>query len=509
MWPQGSPSPRRELAPLLRSVVKVLCVSDAPNHDQPWQSQGPSSSAGSGCVVATPLGPRVLTSAHCVEHHAFVEVRRYGSAHSFVAEVEAVSHDCDLALLTVDDPAFFHGATPIPLGPLPRLGERVSVCGYPIGGDRLSVTEGVVSRVKLVTYAQSRRRLLAVQIDAAINSGNSGGPVLHDGRLAGVAFQALEGAETIGYIVAPTVVEHFLDEVARGELRGFPSLGVATQPLEARPHRRALGLDGRRGGVLVTRVDHGRSSDGMLAPGDVLLEIDGVELARDGTVPLREGELVDHDHLVSSRRVGERVVARFLRAGVELERTIVLGADVSFAASSGVTSRPAYFVVGGLVFVPLSRGYLASWGDDWEREAPRALVTLLEEGRRSPARDEPVVLHKVLADRVNQGYHDVAALLVEEVDGVRVRSLDHLVRVVEENRAEFLSVVAASGQRIVLDRREAAQRHDAILRKFGVPSDRSLGLPRRGDAAPVRPVALRAGGAPMFHAPRDVGMDGG
>ncbi|MBM4357802.1 MAG: hypothetical protein FJ096_06800 [Deltaproteobacteria bacterium] len=68
MWPQGPNVPSRELAPLLRSVVKVLCVSDAPNHDQPWQTMGPRSNFGSGCILETPLGPRVITNAHCVEN---------------------------------------------------------------------------------------------------------------------------------------------------------------------------------------------------------------------------------------------------------------------------------------------------------------------------------------------------------------------------------------------------------------------------------------------------------
>jgi S1-C subfamily serine protease len=504
MWTHGSPLHRRELAPLLRSVVKVLCVSDTPNPDQPWQTLGPSSSTGSGCIVATKLGPRVLTNAHCVENHVFVEVRRYGNAHTFVAEVEAVSQTRDLALLEVDDPAFFHGTAPIALGPLPRLGERVAVCGYPIGGDRLSITEGIVSRVELVPYAQSRRKLLAVQIDAAINSGNSGGPVILGGRLAGVAFQALEGAETIEYVVAPPVVEHFPAEVADGRESGFPALGITTQSLEARAHRRALGLEGRRGGVLVTQVEHGGSSFGVIEPDDVLLELDGVEVARDGTVPLREGEVVELDHLVATRRIGERIGVRLLRGGHEVEGSVVLGADVSFGGRRVESTRPSYFVVGGLVFVPLSQSYLASWGEDWERDAPRSLVALLEHGRRSGVCEEPVVLHKVLADRVNQGYHDVSALLVDEVDGVRVRSLAHLATLVDEGNGDFLRIVAATGQRIVLDRREVHVRHEAVLRRFGVPSDRSPELVRR----PVLAGTLRALTSTSFASVREVGLEG-
>ena len=159
-------SSRQELGSLLRSVVKVLCVSDAPDYEQPWQSQGPTSSSGSGVIIETERGPRVLTNAHCVSNHKFVELRRYGKSRKFEAEVEVIGHECDLAVLRVDDEQIFDGITPINIGKLPRLRDRVYVCGYPIGGERLSITEGIVSRIELVSYSQSNRSLLAVQIDA-------------------------------------------------------------------------------------------------------------------------------------------------------------------------------------------------------------------------------------------------------------------------------------------------------------------------------------------------------
>lgn len=73
--------------------------------------------------------------------------------------------------------------------------------GYPIGGESLSVTAGVVSRIELQEYAQGGETLLAIQIDAAINSGNSGGPVINENdQLVGVAFQSLAtlDSENIG-----------------------------------------------------------------------------------------------------------------------------------------------------------------------------------------------------------------------------------------------------------------------------------------------------------------------
>jgi S1-C subfamily serine protease len=75
-------------------------------------------------------------------------------------------------------------------------------CGAdPIGGDNVSITRGVVSRIEPQQYAHGAYSLLAIQIDAAINSGNSGGPALKHDRVVGVAFQNLTDAENIGFIV--------------------------------------------------------------------------------------------------------------------------------------------------------------------------------------------------------------------------------------------------------------------------------------------------------------------
>jgi hypothetical protein len=133
-------------------------------------------------------------------------------------------------------------------------------------------------------------------------------------------------------------------------------------------------------------------------------------------------------------------------------------------------------VVGGLLFVPLTRDYLKTWGDNWWQTAPRDLVVLYEGGIRSAEREEPVVLQKVLADRVNQGFHEVESLLIDTVCGTLVRSLSHLVELVEASHEPFLRFVGTDGTQVVVDRKKADKRGSQILRKFSVPHDRSPDL---------------------------------
>ncbi len=170
------------------SIIKIFAMRSQPNYNQPWQNYPQRPATGSGFVIS---GNRILTNAHIVANQTFLMVRKPGLQKKYIAKPEVIGHECDMAILTVEDPEFFKGLKALKLGDLPELQTSVTVMGYPVGGDNISVTEGIISRIEPIIYSHSGRRLLAVQIDAAINPGNSGGPVLHNDNVVGVAFQGL------------------------------------------------------------------------------------------------------------------------------------------------------------------------------------------------------------------------------------------------------------------------------------------------------------------------------
>lgn len=481
---------KRAQKPVLQSVVKVLTVSDAPDYEQPWQMHGPNSSSGSGAIIETPRGLRVLTNAHVVQNQVFVELRRFGQSHKFAAEVEGVCHECDLALLKVKKDEFWADAVPIQFGELPELGDHVTVCGYPIGGDRLSLTQGVVSRIEVSPYAHSQRPLLAIQIDAAVNSGNSGGPVFKGDKLIGVAFQSLDETQNIAYAISLPVVQHFLADLAAKRPLVFPSLGVIWQRLESATHRKSLGLTPGGGGVFVVRVAFQSSAWGILKEGDVLLAIDGEEVGPDGTLTLRRGELVDHSFRVALRHVGEKIKLSILRDRKRLELEVMLTGPSLLVPEDRYDVMPTYFIFGGVLFAPLTRDYLKSWGHEWWKAAPNELMTTYETSIRTPVRQEVVILQKVLADEMNQGYHEYENHIVVRVDGTTIATLRHLVQIVEEGAGPYVTVELADGQKIVLDRKKAIERRDEILERFNVRHDRSKDLrPRAKGPRSVKNVA--------------------
>ena len=119
--------------------------------------------------------------------------------------------------------------------------------------------------------------------------------------------------------------------------------------------------------------------------------------------------------------------------------------------------------------------YAQAWGEQWPNRAPRHLHALL--GR--PARfegEEAVVVCSVLRAEQNSGYEDTAEDLIVEADGQPVRSLRHLVEIVESREAGLLASRPTKGKQIVLDRERARREGPAILARYQVPSDRSEDL---------------------------------
>ena len=183
-------------------VVKVYTAYSSQHPAMPWTNKAQEEATGSGFSIRHDGAMCIVTNAHVVADATYVEVRKAGDARKYVARRLKVAHECDLATLEVEDAGFWEGVTPLKLGAMPSLQDEVAVVGYPEGGEGVSITQGVVSRIEIQRYAHSGQSLLAVQIDAAINPGNSGGPALNaNGEVVGVAFQLQQESQHIGHVV--------------------------------------------------------------------------------------------------------------------------------------------------------------------------------------------------------------------------------------------------------------------------------------------------------------------
>jgi S1-C subfamily serine protease len=460
------------------SIVKIFCVSNSPDYDNPWNRRGPIRGYGSGCVIE---GNRILTNAHVVSDHTFLQVQINGQAVKYNARVAFISHDADLALLTVDDPSFFNGVTALDLGELPQVMDKVVVYGFPEGGDTLSTTTGVISRIEHRPYAHSFKNLLAVQIDAAINPGNSGGPAIVDNEIVGIVMQQRKNFENIGYIVPATIVNHFLDDVRDGEYDGFPRIGISTQKLGNKNLKNMYGLTDSQTGVLVTSVIPGMLPADALIVGDILASVDNHPIADDGTVAFRRNERTSFYHFIQSHQYGDVLKLTVIREGQErpVELRLDKGlADHSYVSTCEYDAKPKYYIYGGLVFCPLTLNYLRTW-KDWETNSPSNLLNYLVNENPSEVNEEVVVMIKVLESDINVGYNEYANQRIVKVNGREVINLKQMISSIEaQGDTPFMVFETERGEQLVLDNRRALAEHDEILRLYGVVQDRSEDLLR-------------------------------
>jgi S1-C subfamily serine protease len=459
---------------LKKAIVKIYTVYSEYNYDMPWQLSKQQRAVGSGCIIS---GNRILTNAHVVADQTFIQVKRAGEAQKYNAAVAMVAHECDLALLTVDDPSFFAGVKPLTLGALPRMRDKVAVYGFPIGGDELSITEGVVSRVEYTVYAHSGSNLLACQIDAAINPGNSGGPVIKDGRIAGIAFQGYVYAQNIGYMVPAPLIEHFLKDSADGHYDGFPGIGIEWQPMENPGLRASVGMSDTQKGVLLTYIAPDSTARDILQAGDVLLAIEGSPIASDGTVPFRGTERIQFAQEVQKKFIGESVRCTILRNGKAMETTIPLRPSLGSGRLVPYTqydTAPTYYLVGGLVLQPLTRNYLQTWNN--MNDVPVNLADYYYYGRPSDARKQVIVLTNILGDELTEGYDDFEDHVITQVNGKAIASMEDVVQAIEGNEGAYHVLVDEWGNRIVLERAATIEAQKGIMERYKIDADRSADL---------------------------------
>jgi S1-C subfamily serine protease len=453
------------------SVVRIYATAQDPDYDSPWQARMPVSSTGSGVVI----GPnQVLTGAHVVANSTFLQVQKISDPNKMIAHVTGVCHDCDLALLTVDDSRFMDGIDSAEVGELPHLRDRVSVVGFPVGGEEVSITEGVVSRIEVQRYSHSQRHLLAVTVDAAINQGNSGGPVFMDGKVSGIAFQKLGGADGIGEMVPAPLIKHFLEGVKREPIMRIPAIGIATQGLENPKLRNHLGLTADESGVLIITLEYDGSAWGKLELGDAILAIDGIRIANNSTVQYLNQYRTRYDVLLGLKLVGDSLKMTILRKGKRMDVDLVLKAPAPLVPRNQYDTTPTYYIYGGLVFQILSRDFLATWESWWDR-APKEFLYNFYSGVRTEDKHEMVIITQVLADEINIGYEHLFSESVKLINGHKPRDMRDFVDKIE-NGGGVVEIRTSGDGVIVLDAAQAKEANERILERYRIGRDRSINL---------------------------------
>jgi len=459
------------------SVIKIHTTSVIPDYLQPWQLSNPIQASGSGTVIS---GNRILTNAHVVANAKYIQAQKHNDPNKYIAEVSFISHYADLAILTVKDKSFFKGLKALEIGQLPELQQDVTVYGYPLGGETLSITQGVLSRVEQQFYAHANSYLLAGQIDAAINPGNSGGPVIVNNKIVGVVMQAISAgvAANVGYFIPPSIINHVLTDSKDGQYDGFPELGFRTQPLENSSAKKAYGLKKDQNGILVVKVFKGGASEGKLQKNDVILKIDQYNIASNGTVNFTKTLRSHYEHAIELHHIGDKIEITFVRKGKVLKTKLTAQKNenrYNLIGQQKYDHIPEYYIYGGIVFVPLTQNMLNSWGMPQVNSGPFHFLDYKPQWT-SPDKQQTIVALQVLAADVNFGYHDINSWVVDFVNGQPIKSFVQFCQLLKENKEKYMVFENKQGYQIVLDHKEVMKSEKDILKLYRIPAIHSVGL---------------------------------
>ena len=454
----------------INAVVKLEVTTAKSDVLCPWINHT-DFSTGSGVVIDK---GRILTCAHCVSDATYIRVRKQNEDTLYHAKVLFTDDDADLALVKVEDSAFMADITPLEIGETPHVQDDVLAVGYPIGGDDISYTRGIVSRIEDISYSHGWTHLLGVQVDAAVNPGNSGGPVLDmkSGKIAGIAFQGKdkEKSEALGYIVPPDIIRHFLSDIQDGKVDGFPDILFEWNQMESPSKRRFYKMDSGRTGVVVDHVDSVIGND-SIRTGDIILEMGGHKVSNNGKIRLQGGVARSLVYPLYMCQVGEKIPVKVFRDGVVVNTSIVAAKKKFRIRRWLYNMRPDYFVYGGFVFTTVSFDYLV------RSEAQFHDGTLKD---REFPEDEAVVISFCFADKGIEGYLGADKSLVRSVNGVKVRNLRHLAEMIDQCHEGFVRFGVDRGDewdvKIIVDAKEMREATARVMKRNLIPADRSEDL---------------------------------
>ncbi|NJS36111.1 MAG: serine protease [Brachymonas sp.] len=464
------PQPART-AQIERSVVKIYTTARQPDMYRPWSKAAASESTGSGVVIE---GNRILTNAHVVNYASKVEVQSREGGDKFAANVVAVARGIDLAVLELEDASFFKDRPPIKRDAgLPEVKDSVLAYGYPVGGNSLSITKGIVSRIEFTSYSFPTAGL-RIQIDAAINPGNSGGPVFAEDKMIGLAFSIISNSQNIGYIIPNEEINLFIQDIADGKYDGKPKMFDELQTLENPALRKLLKLDSMVRGMVV-KEPASKSANYPLKEWDVISRIGGVDINNQGLVALTPDLNVQFQvHVQRATRNG-KLPLTVVRDGKAQEIELPVSANRARLVSGLGGAYPSYFIYGPIVFSRATwefRNFFSnSIGtiNNYVFNA-HALITRMAEKPSEQRQDLVVISSPFFPHRLMSGYDNRFGSVLLSVNDRPVKSLEHLVTMLRDHKEELviLKFDQEGAESIVLPHQQIVAATESILQDNGI-----------------------------------------
>jgi hypothetical protein len=448
-----------------RSLVTLDITHNQPDFLQPWTSR-PQTLQKAGVVVRE---REILTTADGLEHRTLVRVQKGGRGEWFAAQVRWIDYPANLALLTSTNEIFWKGLRPAALASGAERDGNLQLIRWRAGN--LEVRRAEFNRFTVSNPSVSDAAHVLLEVNCEIDGAGWAELVVSGHKAAGIV---LARTGNLCRVLPAPFVTSILNTEAKGPFPGLGYFDFTWQPAENPETLRYLHLPPDRDGVVVIDVPHRPGATPVLQPRDILLRVDGFDVDQEGDyVDPIYGHLMLENLSTRNKWAGDRVNLKIWRDGRETNLVYTLpkieGA-ARLVPDSPYDRDPEYLVAGGFVFQPLTKDFLRSWGQDWERRAPFRLAYFRNE-EPSPERPAVIVLSQVLPDSFNLGYQEVRHIVLERVNGQKISSLRDLQSALASSRDGFYMLEFLKGetlQRIVLDAAQLDAATRRVLQRYGI-----------------------------------------
>jgi S1-C subfamily serine protease len=385
-----------------------------------WSQGEIKTVTGSGFAVSVNISgiPKnvILTNYHVVEDFVLVEVISHNINEIYSAQVITTSPELDIAVLSVEDNNFWSQLNPFKLDSThnPTPGEKISILGYPSGGNAHSTTNGVISRHVVKTVNHGLPQVL-IQVDAAVNKGSSGGPAVlkSSEKVIGMTTGNIRASQNVSYIIPSQTIIHVLEGITSlGKRVGCCSLGIKTVPAQNK-------------GCIVTDVATTGPCRERIKVNDIITEIDGKSV---------KNELL-YISIMRTKYEFETVSIKVIRKGKS--RTVVVplnktATELLPAVSEAIDKH--YYIFAGLDFASLNQRYILSSDSHEPPDFNKSILHSKYKQKFAKESDSQVVILKnIMTSEMTMSYQTPfhKSLILKKINGTKVNKLKDVYDICE------------------------------------------------------------------------------
>jgi hypothetical protein len=449
------------------SVVTLEVARNQFDYHQPWVRK-PRRLKKTGLVVD---GQGILTTADQLQDRTMIRLQKGGRGRWWIGDAVWIDYQANLALLTVKEEAFWNDLKPVTWGT--GVGEESNLQILRWRDGTLENRRAEFSRFTVKENPLCPLSRVVLECSSEIQNVGWSEPVAVGAKVVGVLY-GQDGR--VCSAMPASFIQTLLNARKDGTYKGFGYFHFYWQQAENPALLASLRLPGEPRGVVVDQVP--RRPDGgeeTIKPKDIILKIDGFDLDIQGDYRDPEfGDIMLENLPARGKWAGEDMKMEIWRDGRAMEVTYRLPRydfTNSLVPFASYDEEPEYLVVGGLLFQPLTTGFLQGWGADWKRRSPFRLYYYSEQ-QPSPERPSLVILSQVLPDPYNIGYQEQRYLVVDKVNGQRINRLSDLrealkhaqdgYHIIDFVRSDSLSrMVIASGE-------EESQATARVVKRYGI-----------------------------------------